>query len=145
MHRVLRIKTNSRVAYGQRISPSVPCNSTLKCRMPLCFTAFCRVSCKTRNRQSEISFGTLRGMSVWLKSISTFCCSDNSLQKLLAAATMPRYSSLKNGVGATGPECPRRCPEGAGGVIDVIVKFNCRGRELLVPSIQLDCQQCNLD
>jgi hypothetical protein len=26
------------------------------------------------------------------------------------------------------------------GVMDVIVKFNCRGRKLLVPSIQLDCQ-----
>ena len=29
------------------------------------------------------------------------------------------------------------------GVMDVIVKFNCRGRKLLVPSIQLDCQQCH--
>ena len=25
--------------------------------------------------------------------------------------------------------------------MDVIVKFNCRGWKLLVPSIQLDCQQ----
>ena len=29
------------------------------------------------------------------------------------------------------------------GVMDVIVKFNCRGRKLLVPSIQFDCQQCH--
>ena len=29
------------------------------------------------------------------------------------------------------------------GVMDVIVKFNCRWRKLLVPSIQLDCQQCH--
>jgi hypothetical protein len=29
--------------------------------------------------------GKLRGIPAWLNSISTFCCSDDSLQKLLAA------------------------------------------------------------
>ena len=64
------------------ISPPVPCNSTLKCRTPLCFTAFCKVSCKTRNRQSEISLGTLLGMAVWLKSISTSSHFRNRSRKL---------------------------------------------------------------
>ena len=73
-----------------RISAGAPSSLTRKCRTPLYLTAFCRASCKIRNKQSEISFGTLLGIPSWVKSISTFCCSENSLQKLLAATLRPR-------------------------------------------------------
>jgi len=77
------------------ISSDVARSSALNCRSPLCLTAFCRASCKTRNRQREISSGRLPGIPSWMKSISTCFCSDNSLQKPLTAAARPKYSSFE--------------------------------------------------
>ena len=79
----------------KKISPVWPRSSTLKSLTPLCLTAFCNASCKTRNKQSAISFGRLRGTSEWLKEICTLYSSDNSLQKLWAATAIPKYSSLE--------------------------------------------------
>ena len=79
---ILLVKANAVVTDSESNFRRCPSSFTVKCRTPLYFTAFCRASCKIRNRQSEISLGTLLGIPSSVKSISTFCCSDNSRQKL---------------------------------------------------------------
>jgi hypothetical protein len=72
------------------IDSSVPWRSTVKLRTPLCLTAFCSPSCKTRNKHSETSFGRGCGIPACSNAISTVLLSESSLQKLLAAVTRPR-------------------------------------------------------
>jgi len=72
------------------IDSSVPWRSTVKLRAPLCFTAFCSPSCKTRNKHSETSFERVCGIPACSNTISTLAFSESSLQKLLAAVARPR-------------------------------------------------------
>ena len=96
MDGILRIKANSLVAHGQ-LNLSLGAAqfrldvTTRRCALP--HSAEFPVELGTD--RARFPWALLRGISVWLKSISTFCCSDNSLQKLLAAATMPRSSSFE--------------------------------------------------
>jgi hypothetical protein len=76
------------------ISSDVPHNRTSTCRTPLCFAELWRASWRTRKRQSEMFGAKGLGKSSVLKSISTCCCSSNSRQKPLMAASMPRYSNF---------------------------------------------------
>src|SRR5581483_6929428 len=76
------------------ISPETPRNCTSKRCAPLCLIELLKDSCNTLKRQREISCGTTGGTFSVVKLTCTLCHSAVSWQKLLHAATRPKYSSF---------------------------------------------------
>ena len=79
---------------NREMNLDVPHKRTSNCRTPLCFAELCRASCRTLKRHREMSGDKGLGKSWALKSISTFCRSADSWQKLLMAAKIPKYCSF---------------------------------------------------
>jgi len=83
-----------------------------KYRVWLCFTAFCSASCKTRNRQSEISRDKLRGMPqgrAWAPAPTTGTCSGPRAHRCGHARVPPRDNIKPSTDRLSGADGSSRC------------------------------------
>ena len=87
---VLRVKANSQVTHGQLNLSLCTAQFHLKVANAAMLHRILQRFLQDSEQTQRDFLRKVRGTSEWLKSTCTCCCSDNSLQKLLAAATMPK-------------------------------------------------------